>query len=165
MSHPRSLLAALCLLSVVGCAGEESMQEKMLRVARERSEIRKQREAEDLAQAKLAATKQNESEADKPVAKGAANDASSNEKTASRPSTKPSSNSTKPGPAPPPKSELAANADRPETVAEPVSPAEAETTLPHPDDLMTFGRLGKQVAFVGESQSIGVYDVQSKRLH
>ncbi len=80
MNHLRGLLPALCLLLVVGCSGEESVQEKMLRIAQERSKMRKAEKETDAADERIAA----EQGTDAPVAKNtAAEDPPAAEKIAS----------------------------------------------------------------------------------
>lgn len=139
-----------------------------MRVARERAEIRKQREQQEAAQAQSTAK-------DKPKVEEttAKTPPPENTTTAKNTTQKPSTKSSGPAsrtvqPDPPPKIALAANSDQPDPVTnadvEKESASDAEAALSGRDQLMTFGRLGKQVAFVGASQSIGVYDVQSKRL-
>lgn len=49
-------------------------------------------------------------------------------------------------------------AERPAVIVTP------NASLPRRDQVLTFGRFGKQVAFVGSSQSIGVYDVETKKV-
>ena len=170
-------LAMLCLILIAGCGGE-STQEKMLRVAKERAAIRKQREAQEAKEAQLAAKAEPKTVPAEASPKPAAEEAETPAKTAAKPDPKKPAQTVakrdKSGTKPPPKSnQVTANvrpgrsnvdpAPKPST-GSPIPAVEAETTLPRRDELMIFGKLGEKVAFVGESQSIGVYDVKSKRL-
>ncbi len=154
-----SLIAATSLVValIAGCG--ESTQDKYLRMAQARGQIR----AAEIAQEKAAEAVAQASPPAPPV-----------EPVAAETPAVPAQNESPAATAPAPETAAAANSPS-ETAVSMVSSSgkrldpqpdviEPDASLPRRDQLLRFGRLGKQVAFVGSSQSIGVYDVATKRL-
>lgn len=160
---PIALLFALS----VGCG--ESTQDKFLRIAKERAAARAAERADEAAKEAAApateavaqkTTPTPESETPKPpTADKSAADKSTADKSAAVETTSTAANQA-PKPdvnnvsakGPPPEATPAA------VVVTPVA------SLPRRDQVLAFSRLGTQVAFVGSSQSIGVYDVGTKKV-
>ncbi|WP_197168137.1 hypothetical protein [Neorhodopirellula pilleata] len=165
------LCASLCTLPA-GCGGE-STQDKMMRIAKERAARNRAEKADEAeqeknaAQAKPVEPAKAEVAADKAPAEDTPADAPKEE-------TKPAEkNVVKAAGAPVPaknESSPAASAESSATgnmVASGPATSELPTelaNLPPRDQLLAFSRYGESVAYTGATQSIGIFDVQSKQL-
>ena len=161
--HHAILLLALMLL--VGCGGE-STQDKILRMARERGKRNASESSEAAKPAKTESKPDESKPADPPAKKdvdvqGKPDAAAVAKQADDKPKSEPNADEAEPesGSDAVASSELqTGEAENNEVVAAP------EATLPRRDELMSFGRLGTKVAYVGSSQAIGVYDVASKKV-
>lgn len=159
MSHLRGFAPLLGLLLVMGCGGE-STQDKMLRMAQQRANINRAEKELDAVQNSPppAAEAPQPAEPAAPPADASAAAATPTDAAPQPVATPPAPDATVPS---------TATASAPAVPATPVPPSEpvaVDNSLPRRDELLLFSRLGQQVAFVGESRSIGIYDVKTKAL-
>jgi WD40 repeat protein len=165
-------IVLLLFAFLVGCGGE-STQDKFMRIAKERAEIRAAAEESEQSSGDAVAL----AEA-KTTGQQKSNDPPKTTQPAAPESATPKAVATEVAAAPESTREVSSNA-KPSTPALTTVSSTSKSTpsdvksavkvtpdasLPRRDQVMTFGRLGEQVAFVGSRQSIGVYDVETKKV-
>lgn len=159
----KKLLVAITLFACIAGCGGESTQEKFMRMAQERAKINADSKAEEEAEEDPGTVVAAKSDP-KPVPKDAKLASpepvaqSENKSTSPEPGINTVSVRTRSVPA------NSDASDQPTSAQKRAGFATPDASLDRRDQLLTFGRFGKQVAFVGSSQAISVYGVETNKV-